>query len=233
MKYWELRPDGRIVLLMPYRGVPALSVGAVLPSRVSLPPCNVPLWVGEGVEFKSDIKLEGGVFISEYALIGHSVRIGADAHIGAGVYIGNDVEIGSYATIGANSEIHQNAKVLCGATLGANCKIQYGAWVGASTRLGGSVEIGEYLRLGYALNIPEGSTLSLSNTVQLYSVGKLGYGVVMWYDDVIHINESCKDTSYTLQDWMDSINPIEDGVASKVELYNSLAVYLRGLKETL
>lgn len=83
------------------------------------------------------IGVESPVFISESAIYGENIYLGAFAYIGNNVQIGNNVKIypnvyiGDNAQVGDNSIIFAGAKIYSETVIGADCVIHSGAIIGA------------------------------------------------------------------------------------------------------
>lgn len=91
----------------------------------------------EQMNGKSKIGIENPSFISETAILGTDVYVGAFSYIGENVKIGNNVKIYPQVFLGENVEIGNNTVLLPGvkiysqSVIGNNCRLHAGVIIGA------------------------------------------------------------------------------------------------------
>lgn len=104
--------------------------------------------------------------VSEQAVLGENVSIGANAVIEDGVELGDNVVIGAgcfigkNAKIGANSQLWANVNIYHDVQIGANCLIQSGAVIG-SDGFGYANDRGRWVK------IPQTGTVIIGNNVEI------------------------------------------------------------------
>jgi len=82
-------------------------------------------------------KIEQGVYVSETAVLGANIHLGANAYISDGAMIGDNTVIypnsfiGENVQIGANCTIYANVSIYDGCKIGDSCTIHSGAVIGA------------------------------------------------------------------------------------------------------